>query len=109
MTSFTIDQLVADLLTARRQSDGRLLQRVLDPVTGKLSGKGNLFAEGWLGRGIQPAPASDGTAKPDGISLAIEGSPGGVAAQRRLAKGKLISTTVIVAAPQEPAPVSETP
>ena len=102
------------VLLARRQSDGRLLQRVLDPTTGKLSGRGNLLTEGWQGRAIRPAPATDAAAdatapKPDAVSLAIESATGAVAAQRRMAKGKQVSTTVIVEAPPEPSPQPSSP
>lgn len=100
------------VLLARRQSDGRLLQRVLDPITGKLSGKGNLLTEGWQGRAIRPAPATDGdgsASKPDAISLAIEDSNAAVAAERRLARGKRVTTTFIVDAAPEPAPESTLP
>jgi hypothetical protein len=92
---------------AHRRSDGRPLQRMVDPMTGGFQGNRGAFASGWRGRAIalRTAVGEDQGVEPESVALGIEGDSGAVVAERRDAAGRRLGQTLVV----PPEPTSDPP
>lgn len=83
---------------AHRRSNGRPLQRMVDPQDGAFGGNRSAFASGWRGRAIamRTAAGEAGSVEPESVALGIDSDSGAVIAERRDAAGRRLTRTVVV-------------
>jgi hypothetical protein len=83
---------------AHRRSNGRPLQRMVDPQDGAFGGNRSAFASGWRGRAIavRTAAGEAGSVEPESVALGIDSDSGAVIVERRDAAGRRLTRTVVV-------------